>query len=337
MVSRIKQACPPINVLSVTSRGCSATASAPQFMKVEVDAYSEGTSTLVQRDAYSFVVDEPPKLGGKGLGANPVSLLLGSLIGCTQFTSLMIQKELGMPEIKRALWSANGEYNLQGVQGKEGSDAKLHNITVTGTLETEASEEELRSLASQIKQRNVIGSTLSSAGTNISVQLNKGHVAHDCQPACELHAFQKSNGGEFAHKKDTPTESGDIPKPVSSSPPSDGSRRGYHTSRPLASEGREEPDGEEIARQHLHAEVEPQLQKGMSDKGAPETAGGAYASRDVPKAQGVPTGESNKKVAQNQTAGTAEPREDDPALTSGDRGLADKGKSPLGNQPSGGG
>jgi len=43
-------------------------------------------------------------------------------------------------------------------------------------------------------------------------------------------------------------------------------------------------NGEDVARENVHAEVAPQLQQ--ERKQAPETAGGAYASRDSPRAEG---------------------------------------------------
>lgn len=45
-------------------------------------------------------------------------------------------------------------------------------------------------------------------------------------------------------------------------------------------------DGEEVAREHLHAELDPQLQKDRSEYGSPRTAGGAYASRDDVRSEG---------------------------------------------------
>ena len=55
-----------------------------------------------------------------------------------------------------------------------------------------------------------------------------------------------------------------------------------------------------MAREHLGADVTPQLQKESSDQGAPTTAGGAYASRDDPRAQASqPTeGKSQKQIVQ---------------------------------------
>lgn len=33
-----------------------------------LQAYAEGPTTLVQQDSFKFIVDEPPKLGGRGMG-----------------------------------------------------------------------------------------------------------------------------------------------------------------------------------------------------------------------------------------------------------------------------
>lgn len=50
----------------------------------------------------------------------------------------------------------------------------------------------------------------------------------------------------------------------------------------------------------MNAEAAPQLQKGTSEQGAGSTAGGAYASRDDPRAQAAqPTqGKSDKQIVQ---------------------------------------
>jgi hypothetical protein len=55
-----------------------------------------------------------------------------------------------------------------------------------------------------------------------------------------------------------------------------------------------------VAREHLNADVTPQLQKESSEKGPSPTAGGAYGSRDDPKAQASqPTeGKSQKQIVQ---------------------------------------
>lgn len=64
-------------------------------------------------------------------------------------------------------------------------------------------------------------------------------------------------------------------------------------------------DGEDVAREHLHAEQEPQIQKETSEQGAGETAGGAYTSRDSPSAQAAqPVGDkSGEEIVAEQGAG----------------------------------
>ena len=37
-----------------------------------VEGYGEGATTLVSKEQFRFLVDEPPKLGGKGMGALPL-------------------------------------------------------------------------------------------------------------------------------------------------------------------------------------------------------------------------------------------------------------------------
>ena len=104
--------------------------------------------------------------------------------------------------------------------------------------------------------------------------------------------------GNPGHEADTPRFAGNDKAKA----------RGYHTSATACA------NGKDVAREHLHAEEEPQLQKETSDQGAPETAGGAYASRDSPRAQASqPTeGMSNADIVAEQSAGTTtSPSEDD--------------------------
>lgn len=120
--------------------------------------------------------------------------------------------------------------------------------------------------------------------------LKKGSVDHDCQPACELHDLEKS-GPATGVASSQPSRKADMPKPASP--------RGLRTS------AWHQADGEEVAREHLHAEVEPQLQKATSEQGSVDTAGGAYASRDSPKAQGMPPtdGKTDEEIVSEDTAG----------------------------------
>lgn len=63
-----------------------------RFVAATVEGYAEGATTLVTKDGRKLLVDEPVKLGGKGIGANPLSFFLSGLLGCTQYTATFIAK-----------------------------------------------------------------------------------------------------------------------------------------------------------------------------------------------------------------------------------------------------
>ncbi|MHB1463014.1 MAG: OsmC family protein [Armatimonadota bacterium] len=54
------------------------------------------TQTSVTARSHTFLVDEPPSLGGHGAGPNPVEYLLGAMSGCINVVARMIAKELGL-------------------------------------------------------------------------------------------------------------------------------------------------------------------------------------------------------------------------------------------------
>ncbi|KAL4421527.1 hypothetical protein ABPG75_010818 [Micractinium tetrahymenae] len=169
-----------------------------------VTAYGEGAIALVdsgEEGGQSFVVDESQRLGGMGLGPNPLQLLLGALIGCTQYTASMIAKERGLPAGLGAMtWEADGDLDLRGVRGDTpGVDARFRRIALKGTLDTELEQRELDSLAGQIEARCVVASTLKASGMDLSLALHKGAVDHSCQPACQLHALSGRGGRGQGH------------------------------------------------------------------------------------------------------------------------------------------
>eukprot|EP00887_Chlorella_sp_A99_P007486 scaffold2.g7486.t1 len=173
----------------------SGAAAGSKLMQVTADAYSEGPTTLVSKDAFQFIVDEPRSIGG---GPNPLTLLLGGLAGCTAFTARMIAKERGLPELRRVQWSAAGQFDLAGVSSGGrggGADARIQRVELRGTADTDASAEELRRVAAEVEGRCVVAATLRASGVQLTLDLQKGSVAHDCRPACQLHDLEAAAAG----------------------------------------------------------------------------------------------------------------------------------------------
>jgi len=406
----------PNNNTTTTS---SSTNQAP--MQASVEAYSEGTTTLVQHSSntYRFIIDEPEQLGGRGLGPNPMTMLLGSLLGCSQYTASTLAKEQRMAPLQCVSWSAQTEYDLQGVVSNSGGgdksdsnastttqnqSAKLQSVRVRGTVDTNSSQQDLDTLTTMMIGRNIIAATLQAAGAHLDIKLQKGQVDHECQPACELHHFmnQKKEGGGGGGDGDGDGEEGvfvtgiggpnvdrqgDSPQqpssnkkasvPVDAPSHATSNKRGMHTSPTAATTTTSNDDnkqqqqqqqqqqkqqqrhldpslsvdkyggknGEDISREHLHAEVEPQIQRETSEKGSPLTRGGAYASRDHPAAQGPFWGEENGEVVEKETAGTTihppvKKRDEGDGTSSGTSDGSDDEEeegspSPLGDRPDG--
>ncbi|KAI7840711.1 hypothetical protein COHA_005527 [Chlorella ohadii] len=334
-------------------------AGTPMVMQATVDAYGEGVTTLVSKEQFRFLVDEPVKLGGKGLaGPNPLSLLLGSLVGCTQYTCSMIAKEMKLGGLGAVAWSAAGEYDLRGVRGEPGVDARFRRIQVQGIFDGPLSQGDLDRMAEQIDRRCIVASTLKASGLDLQLSLQKGEVDHECEPACALHDLEaQSGGGVTGQAKGGSRKEADAPQFAGTGGQGRASarafctlaRRGLHTAVPAWAK-----DGEDVAREHMGAHAAPQLQKETSEgAGAATTAGGAYASRDDPESQAAqPTqGKSDEQIVQEQgagstvhpqSAGNAEggaPMDQGAAPSPGfaDRAIkaGKEGRSPLGDQPGG--
>jgi uncharacterized OsmC-like protein len=57
---------------------------------------TEGVKTDIQLGDFKVVIDEPPMLGGDGLGANPVEYALASLLSCQVITYRFWAAKLGI-------------------------------------------------------------------------------------------------------------------------------------------------------------------------------------------------------------------------------------------------
>ena len=181
-------------VLTKRLQHTARAATTPKLMKATADAYSEGPTTLVRQGAFKFIIDEPPKLGGKGLGPNPLTYVLGSLTACTSYTLGMVAKEMKIPQMNRASWTAVGKYDLRGVQGTGETDARFQSIELKGVVDTEASQEDLNKMKEEVEKRCIVAATLAASGMKMDFVLEKGTVEHDCQPACDLHDLEQQSG-----------------------------------------------------------------------------------------------------------------------------------------------
>lgn len=119
---------------------------------------------------HSIVIDEPPELGGTGMGPNPVELLLASLASClviaTSFHAMMRKIK-----IKSIEADAEGILDLRGFMGTdENIRPGFKEIKVILKINSDEQKEKLEELIKFVENHCPVRDTLLN-GTNIKLEV----------------------------------------------------------------------------------------------------------------------------------------------------------------------
>jgi len=111
----------------------------------------ENYQIQVRTADHAWIVDEPTRIGGDGLGPNPFDLLLASIGSCMLVTVTYHASEAGLP-FERLWVDVAGEWR------GEGDDEKYH-VTITlrlrGDLDADALEK-LRALSARCPVKKLL-------------------------------------------------------------------------------------------------------------------------------------------------------------------------------------
>lgn len=111
---------------------------------------------------FSFIVDEPPALGGNDEGPNPVEYLLGSYAGCLNVVINLVAKEKGIT-INKLNIDIDGDIDPTKFIGSSGFNrAGFQNINVVIELKTNASDFENFELIKTAKERCPVNDNLTN-------------------------------------------------------------------------------------------------------------------------------------------------------------------------------
>ena len=130
-------------------------------MKTTVSCVAlENYQVQARTDRHSWIVDEPTRLGGDGIGPNPFDLLLASLGACTTITIYHYAAQAKLPVEKIAV-------DVAGEWTGDGHDAYAIHVTVRvrGPLDDKA----LKRIAKAAERCPVHG--LLAPGTHIDTQV----------------------------------------------------------------------------------------------------------------------------------------------------------------------
>jgi len=101
---------------------------------------------------------------------NPVEYLLGSLLGCLQFTADTVAREMDV-DLEDVQATVEGDIDYSAYKGEE-TDARagLQDVRVTMTVAADAGDDTLAELRGAVEERCPVSDTLAN-GTALSVEL----------------------------------------------------------------------------------------------------------------------------------------------------------------------
>lgn len=111
---------------------------------------------------FSFIVDEPPSLGGKDEGPNPVEYFLGSYAGCLNVVINLVAQELKV-KVKKLEIEVNGDIDPAKFTGSTYFNrAGFQSLNVAIKLETDANEAKNAEIITKAKERCPINDNISN-------------------------------------------------------------------------------------------------------------------------------------------------------------------------------
>ena len=132
------------------------------------EAESHSVTVLKTRDLVD-ISDEPEERGGTNEGMSPTELFQSSLIACTNVISHKIAKKNGVDLMSMDI-TLDAGFNRFGVMLKEEVDLPFEDMTLTIAVTTDASDEEMDTLAKELAMYCPISKMIVAAGTKLETK-----------------------------------------------------------------------------------------------------------------------------------------------------------------------
>jgi len=129
-------------------------------------ARSHARTDIAVRDVAS-IIDEPAARGGTNAGLTPTETLLSSLLGCTNVITQRIAHRDGVT-IGELTVDAKAKFDRRGAALEEEIDTPFPEITLTVTLSTDATPEQLEHIKVELARFCPIAKVIRAAGTTIT-------------------------------------------------------------------------------------------------------------------------------------------------------------------------
>jgi uncharacterized OsmC-like protein len=142
----------------------------PIIRRKTLSARSEGMQTVIDYGEFGQIVtDEPVPHGGTGAGPSPLQTVLGALCGCEAVTFARTAAEYGL-EYAGIDFEAGFKIDIRGRMGNREVRPHFQVVRVVATVDTEASDEELRAVVEETERRCPVFNLVTDAGVRCEMR-----------------------------------------------------------------------------------------------------------------------------------------------------------------------
>jgi putative redox protein len=129
-------------------------------------AETHARTKVTTRDV-SVIIDEPLVRDGTNMGLTPTETLMASLIGCTNVVATRIAHRIGVT-FRDLVVDAHAKLDRRGAALEMEVDIPFPEITLTITVHTDATPEQLNAIKTELGRFCPIAKILRAAGTEIN-------------------------------------------------------------------------------------------------------------------------------------------------------------------------
>jgi putative redox protein len=142
-------------------------------MTFHVTGTTEKMKTTVKSKQHEIIIDEPPAMGGKDEGPDPLSYLLASLAGCENIVANMVAQEMNF-DLQSMNFDVKGRLDPRGLRGEAGAQVFFEKVWFKASVVTSESPERITELKEKTDARCPVLTMMKAAGIELETEWAKG-------------------------------------------------------------------------------------------------------------------------------------------------------------------
>ena len=173
-----------------STKGAGRTPRTKTYSLVSAATSPVATSSLTS-DGHSIATDLPHIIGGDDTAAQPVYLLLASLVGCEHATAAFVARQMKpRVNLRGVHFDISAERDERGAialplttPAEELPHSRLQRIAGTATVDCDATQEQVDELSRLVKLRCPVANMVSLSGCELDIKWQKGGLPVDGAPS----------------------------------------------------------------------------------------------------------------------------------------------------------